>query len=60
MNNLLLEKARIHFCSASFPVKNLCAKFKIDRTKRFGTGAHQILTTQNPFPDEIPQTFLLK
>ena len=38
------------------PVINMCAKFKVDRLSRFGTGAHKVFTTQKPFPSEIPLT----
>ena len=38
------------------PVRNLCAKFKVDCFSRFRTGAHQVFTTQKPFPTEIPLT----
>ena len=37
-------------------VRNVCAKFKVDRLSRFRTGARQVFTTQKPFPSEIPQT----
>ena len=34
----------------------MCAKFKIDSLSSFRTGAGQVLTTQKPFPSEIPLT----
>ena len=37
-------------------VRNVCAKFKVDRLSRFRTGARQVFTTQKPFPSEIPLT----
>ena len=37
-------------------VRNLCAKFKVDRLSRFCTGARQVFTTQKPFLSEIPLT----
>ena len=37
-------------------VRNVCAKFKIDRLSRFRTGARHVLTTQKRFPSEIPRT----
>ena len=37
-------------------VRNVCAKFKVDRLSRFRTGARHVLTTQKRFPSEIPQT----
>ena len=38
------------------PVRNVCAKFKVDRLSRFRTGARHVLTTQKRFPSEIPLT----
>ena len=38
------------------PARNVCVKFKVDRLSRFRTGAHQVFTTQKPFPREIPLT----
>ena len=35
-------------------VRNVCAKFKVDRMNRFRTVARQVFTTQKPFPREIP------
>ena len=37
-------------------VRNVCAKFKVDRLSRFRTGARQVFTTQKPCPREIPLT----
>ena len=37
-------------------VRNVCAKFKVDRLSRFRTGARQFFTTQKLFPSEIPLT----
>ena len=37
-------------------VRNVCAKFKVDRLSRFRTGARHVLTTQKRFPSEIPLT----
>ena len=37
-------------------VRNVCAKFKIDRLSRFRTGARHVLTTQKCFPGESPLT----
>ena len=34
----------------------MCAKFKIDSLSSLRTGARQVLTTQKPFPSEIPLT----
>ena len=48
MNNSLLEEKQ--------SVRNVCAKFKVDRLNRFRTGARQVLTTQKPFPSEIHLT----
>ena len=35
-------------------VRNVCAKFTVDPFSRFRTGARHVLTTQKPFPSEIP------
>ena len=35
-------------------VRNVCAKFKVDRLSRFRTGVRHVLTTQKRFPSEIP------
>ena len=35
-------------------VRNVRAKFKVDRLSRFCTGARQVFTTQKPFPSQIP------
>ena len=37
-------------------VRNVWAKFKVDRLSRFGTGARRALTTQKRFPCENPLT----
>ena len=37
-------------------VRNVCAKFKVDRLSCFRTGARQVFTTKKPFPSEIPVT----
>ena len=37
-------------------VRNVCAKFKVDRLSRFRTGVRQVFTNQKPFPIEIPLT----
>ena len=37
-------------------LKNVCAKFKVNRLSRFRTGACQVFATQKPFPSEIPLT----
>ena len=37
-------------------VRNVYAKFKVDRLSRFRTGARQVFTTQKPFHSEIPLT----
>ena len=37
-------------------VRNVCAKFKVDRLSRFRAGARQLFTTQKLFPSEIPLT----
>ena len=37
-------------------VRNVCAKFKADRLRRFPTGARHVLTTQKRFPREVPLT----
>ena len=34
-------------------VRNVFAKFKVDRLSRFRTGARQVFTTQKPFRSEI-------
>ena len=39
-----------------YPVRNLCAKFTVDRFSRFRTGARQVFTAHKPFPGEIPLT----
>ena len=54
MNDSLLEKTGASFCRAS--LRNMCANFEVDRTKRFGTGARQVFATQKSFPFEIPLT----
>ena len=38
------------------PVKNVCAKFKVDCFSRFRTGARQVFTIQKPILSEIPLT----
>ena len=35
-------------------VRSVCAKFTVDPFSRFRTGARHVLTTQKPFPSEIP------
>ena len=37
-------------------VRNVCAKFKVDRLSRFRTGARQVFDTQKLFPSKIPVT----
>ena len=38
-------------------VRNVCAKFKVDRLSRFCTGARHVKrATQKRFPSEIPLT----
>ena len=37
-------------------VKNVCAKFKVDRLSSFRIGARHMLTTQKCFPGKIPLT----
>ena len=37
-------------------VRNVCAKFKVDRLSRFRTGARYVLTTQKHFHSEIALT----
>ena len=37
-------------------VKNVCAKFKVDRLSRFRTGVCHVLTTQEFFSTKIPLT----
>ena len=37
-------------------VRNVCAKFKVDRLSRFRTGARYVFTTQKRFPSEIALT----
>ena len=32
------------------PIRNVCAKFKVDRLFHFCTAAPQAFTTQTPFP----------
>ena len=54
MNDALLEKTRARFVQQS--VRNVCAKFKVDRLSRFRTGARRLFTTQKLFPSEIPLT----
>ena len=36
--------------------RNMCAKFKVDPTSRFHTGARQEFITQKRCPGEIPVT----
>ena len=38
------------------PIRNVCAKFKVDRLSRFRTGGCQVLNTQKSFPIEITLT----
>ena len=52
MNDSLLEKLRHDFVQQS--VRNVYAKRKVDRLRRFSTGACHLLTTQKRFPGEIP------
>ena len=52
MNDALLEKTRAQFVQQS--IRNVCAKFKVDRLSRLHTGARQLFTTQELFPSEIP------
>ena len=47
MNDSLLEKTQARFCSAS--IRNVWAKFKVNRSCHFGTGAHEKLTTKKSF-----------
>ena len=35
------------------PVRDVCAKFKVDRLSRFRTGARKMFTTQKPYLSEI-------
>ena len=44
------------YCFVQQSVRNVCAKFKVDRLSRFRTGARQVFTTQKLFPSEIPLT----
>ena len=52
MNDSLLEKMWGRFVQQS--VRNMCAKFKVDRLSCFCTAARHVLTTQKRFPSEIP------
>ena len=54
MNDSLLEKRGYVF--VQHPLRNVCTKLKVDRTKRFGNGAPQVSTIQKPFGSEIPLT----
>ena len=58
MNDSLLEKTHARFVQQS--VRNVCAKFKVDRLSRFRSGAPQVFTTQKPIPSEIPLTMKTK
>ena len=49
------QKKRGHLL-LQHPVRNGCAKFKVDRLSRFRTGAHEVITNQKPFCSEIPLT----
>ena len=53
MNNSL-EKGGHGFVQQS--VRNVYAKFKVDRLSRFRTGARHVVTTQKRFLTEIPRT----
>ena len=53
MNDSFLEK-RVYV--AQNPVRNVCAKIKVDRLNRFLTETREVFTTQKPFPSEIPLT----
>ena len=54
MNNLLLEKRGHEFVQQ--PVRNVCAKFTVDRLSHFCTGARQVFTAQKLFTSKIPLT----
>ena len=41
-------------CFVQQSVRNMCAKFKVDRLSRFCTAARHVLTKQKRFPSEIP------
>ena len=41
-------------------VRNVCAKFKVDRLSRFCTGARPVLTAEKLFTSEIPLTMKLQ
>ena len=38
------------------PVRNVCAKFRVDHLSRFRTRTCQVFTTQKSFPYETPVT----
>ena len=54
MNGSLLEKRGHGFVQQ--PLRDVCAKFKVDRLSRFCTGARYVLTIQKRFPSEIALT----
>ena len=54
MNGSLLEKRGHGFVQQ--PLRDVCAKFKVDRLSRFCTGARYVLTTQKRFPSGIALT----
>ena len=51
MNDSLLEKTRAIF--VQHPIRNVCAKFKVNRSSHFGAAAREVFTTQKTFPSEI-------
>ena len=42
--------------SLQHPVRNVCAKFKVNNLSHFGTGARKVVTTQEPFPSKTAAT----
>ena len=54
MKDSLLKKTGRVFVQD--PVENVCAKFKVNSSSYFGTGAREMFTTQTPFPGEIAPT----
>ena len=52
LNKSFLKKREHVF--VQYPVRNVCARFKVDRSSNFCIRAHQILTTQKPFSCEPP------
>ena len=54
MNGSLLKKYGL--VSHQYPVRNVCAKFKDNNLSHFGTGAREVVATQEPFPSKTPAT----